>query len=67
MERAKEYRGYALSWQEPPAISRAWVVNVTSDNRDLQEMIGKSSAAFSGLTRDDAIADAKAFVDKLLG
>jgi hypothetical protein len=67
MERQKEYRRYALSWQEPPATSGAWVVKVTSDNRDLQEMIGKSSAVFCCQTRDDAIVDAKAFVDMLLG
>jgi hypothetical protein len=67
MQRQKEYRHYVISWQEPPEISAAWVVNVASEGRDLQEKIGKSSAVFSGQTRDDAIRNAKAFIDMLQG
>jgi hypothetical protein len=67
MQRRKEYRRYVISWLEPPAISAAWVVNVASEGRDLRDKIGKSSAVFSGQTRDDAISNAKAFIDMLQG
>ena len=67
MQRRNEYRGYVISWQEPPEISAAWVVNVASEGRDLQDKIGKNSAVFSDRTRDDAIANAKAFIDMLVG
>jgi hypothetical protein len=67
MQRRKEYRSYLISWQEPPEISAAWIVNVASEGRGLQDKIGKSSAVFSGRTRDDAITNAKAFIDMLVG
>jgi hypothetical protein len=67
MQRQKEYRGYLISWQEPPETSAAWVVNVASEGRGLQDKIGKNSAVFCGRTRDDAIANAKAFIDMLVG
>ena len=62
MERRKEHRGYVLSWQEPPL----WLVKVASDNRDLQDKIGTGALVVSGQTRDDAVAKAKGFVDRLL-
>jgi glyoxylase-like metal-dependent hydrolase (beta-lactamase superfamily II) len=66
MERRKEHRGYIISWQEPPMTSAEWVVNVASNERDLQNKIGKSAKVITGQTRDDAIANAKAFIDMLL-
>jgi hypothetical protein len=47
--------------------SAEWIANVASDDRDLQNKIGKSAEVISGQTRDEAIANAKAFIDMLLG
>jgi hypothetical protein len=66
MERRKEHRGYIISWQEPPMNSAEWIANVASDDRDLQNKIGKSAEVIPGQTRDEAIANAKAFIDMLL-
>ena len=40
--------------------SAEWIANVASDDRDLQNKIGKSAEVIPGQTRDDAIANAKA-------
>lgn len=66
MEKREEYRGYAISWQEPPMTSAEWVVNVASDDRHLQDRIGKGAKVISGQSRDDAITKAKAYIDGLL-
>ena len=66
MERRKEHHGYTISWQEPPLTSAEWVVNVASYDRGLQDRIGKGAKVISGQTRDDAIANAKTFIDGLL-
>lgn len=67
MQKRKEYRSCLISWQEPPEISAAWIVNVPSEGRGLQDKIGKSSAVFSSRTHDDAITNAKAFIDMRMG
>lgn len=63
MHKQEEYQAYVLSWQQPPLTAAEWVANVASENRELQERIGKGSKAISGNTFEDAIAKAKAFVD----
>ena len=48
MDKQEKYRGYVISWQEPPMTSAEWVVNVASEDRHLQERIGKGAEVISG-------------------
>ncbi len=67
MELREDYRGYVISWQEPRMMSAEWVVNVASEDRWLQDKIGKGAKVISGQSRSQTVAKAKSFIDGLLG
>jgi hypothetical protein len=60
------WEGQWRSEKNTGATSAEWVVNVASDDRRLQDRIGKGAKVISGQSRDDAITKAKAYVDGLL-
>jgi hypothetical protein len=62
----REYRGFVLSWHEPPLTGAAWVVNVAAEVRGLQSGIGNGAEVIPGPSRDEAIAKAMTYVDGLL-
>lgn len=64
----EKYHGFLLSWQDPPLMSNMWQVHVSPDDHSLLDLIGKPGGEIiSGHSYDEAIAKARAFVDRLLG
>jgi hypothetical protein len=58
------YRGFEISWQEPPMTGAAWSANIATNDRQLLEMIGRSGAkVIQSPTRDEMLASAKATIN----
>jgi hypothetical protein len=68
MNKAEAYRGFTISWQEPPQTSAKGTANVASEDPRLHALMGRHGASvIDGRTRDDMIARAKASIDSMLG
>jgi hypothetical protein len=65
--RTEEYRGYQITWQEPPMSGANWSANVATESAFLFALMRRnSSKVIQGRTRDDMLAEAKAYIDTLL-
>lgn len=62
VEKREDYRGYVITWTEPPLTSNRWTANVASDSANLLEAIG-GLIVVSGATRDDAVRNARKIID----
>jgi hypothetical protein len=66
MNKSQDYKGFEISWQEPPMSSAKWTANVGSDDTRLYtKMARHGSQVIDGQTRDEMIANAKACIDGL--
>jgi len=64
--KSEPYRGFTISWQEPPVTSAKWTANVASDSMQLNALTGRNGAAvIDGRTREEMLAAAKKYVDDL--
>lgn len=64
MEAREEYKGFILSWQEPPIMGNMWQVTLCTDSWNLSAYLGSSgSIIFSGRDYDDAKTKARNHVD----
>jgi hypothetical protein len=60
------YRGFQISWQEPPV--NKWTANVASESMSLMRLMKQNgSKVIEGRDRDGMIASAKKYIDGLLG
>jgi hypothetical protein len=68
MNKTELYKGFTISWQEPPQTSAKWTANVASEDRRLYDLMGRKGAEIiDGNTRDEMLIKARQYVDKLLG
>ncbi len=66
--KTEDYRGFVISWQEPPLTSASWTANVTTNDRHLYALMGQSgSKVIDGRTREAMHAGARQYIDGLLG
>lgn len=66
-DKSENYRGFIISWDEPPMMGR-WTANVASDQPNLLALMKQNgSKVIEGRDRDDVIAAAKKYIDGLLG
>jgi hypothetical protein len=65
MNKTEDYKGFEISWQEPPQTSAKWTANVGSTNPRLFNKMGGRVEIIDGQTRDEMIANAKAFIHGL--
>jgi hypothetical protein len=66
--RNEAYEGFVISWQEPPQTSAKWSANVATDSFQLLQLMGgNGSKVIDAHTREEMIADAKQYIDNLLG
>ena len=56
---ARCYRGFIVSWEEPPVSANKWDINVSPEDR---EKLGKTEG-ITGATLEDAWAKARKFID----
>ena len=60
------YKGYEISWPDPPMTSAKWTANVGSNDPHLYAEMGTHGLkVIDGQTRDEMIANAKAYIDGL--
>lgn len=60
------YRGFQISWQEPPV--NKWTANVASESLSLMHLMKQNgSKVIEGRDRNDMIAAAKKYIDGLVG
>jgi hypothetical protein len=69
VQKIENYRGFVITWEEPPARADRWVANVATESRDLLELMNRNGASkvIDGSTREEMIANAKKYIDELLG
>lgn len=64
----ENYRGFVITWQEPPLTGAGWSANVATESPRLFALMGRPSAkVIRGRARGEMIAEARAYVDSLLG
>ena len=61
-----EYRGYDLSYEQPPEMGGMFQVSVASNDKNLMAKLGPSGEIISGKDMEDAILNARRFVDEML-
>jgi hypothetical protein len=65
--KSMDYRGFTISWQEPPLTSAQWTANVASESPQLYALMARSGAqVIDGHDRDDMLATSKMYIDSLL-
>ena len=65
--KSMDYRGFTVSWQEPPLTSAQWTANVASESPQLYAVMARSGAqVIDGHDRDDMLATSKMYIDSLL-
>jgi hypothetical protein len=66
MERLQEqYKGYIISYLKVPLVGNMFQVNVGSEDRNLILRLGHENHVISGRDYPDAIAKAKAIIDRI--
>ena len=67
IHKTEEYRGFTISWQEPPMTSAQWTANVASKSPLLYALMARNGAqVIDGHNRDDMLATSKMYIDSLL-
>jgi hypothetical protein len=67
-DKTEDYRGFVISWDEPPMIGGIWNANVATDSPQLFALTRRNSAeVIQAQTRDEMLAKAKQYIDRLLG
>ena len=67
MTKAEDYKGFIVSWEEPPLTSAYWTANVASDDANLNALMGHGGAeVINGRTRDDMLDKARSYIDGLV-
>jgi|HubBroStandDraft_6_1064221.scaffolds.fasta_scaffold492582_1 hypothetical protein len=65
-DKSDDYKGFIISWDEPPMFPDAWRANVASESLSLLALMKQSgSKVIEGRDRDDMIAAAKKYIDGL--
>lgn len=59
------YRGFIISWQEPPMMGGRWTANVATNDPKLLHLLKGGAAVIDGKDRDDMIAASKKYIDGL--
>ena len=64
---SQDYRGFTITWPDPPFTSAKWTANVASESLHLFNLMGRSGAEIiDGRTRNEMLANAQRYIDKLL-
>src|SRR5271163_4674595 len=62
----ENYRGFTISWQEPPLTGAKWTANVASESPHLLNLMGRNgSEVIDSRTRNEMLAEAKKYIDGL--
>ena len=73
MERREIYRGFEIRWEDPPRTTAGWELNIASEDRALLERMysfegeKRGSKVITGANLEGALAEAKAFIDRVAG
>jgi hypothetical protein len=63
----EHYKGFIISWQEPPMIGGTWSANVATNSPQLLALMGRNGAeVIQAQNRDEMLAKAKQYIDRLL-
>jgi hypothetical protein len=66
MEKNEAYRGFTITWQEPPLTTAYWTANVASEHRHLYVLMKHPGAEIiNGRTRDEMLDAARKYIDRL--
>ncbi len=66
IHKTENYRGFIISWQEPPMMGDGWSAIVATESRQLLSLMGRNGAeVIKARTRDEMIATAKRYIDGL--
>jgi hypothetical protein len=64
--KSEDYKGFTISWQEPPITSAKWTANVATDSPRLSALMGRNGAEVKdGRSRDEMMAEAKRYIGAL--
>jgi DNA-binding XRE family transcriptional regulator len=64
-DRILHYKGYELRFPKIPIFPNKWTINLCSNDPRLFNKLGSRNIVIDGRTREEAIANAKTYVDEL--
>jgi hypothetical protein len=65
--KTENYRGFIISWREPPMMGDGRTANVATDSRQLLSLMGRNGAeVINAPTSDEMITKAQRYIDRLL-
>lgn len=67
MMKTEDYKGFTISWPEPPETGAGWTANVASGDPGLYALLHCRGAEVKvGRTCEEMLAEAKKYIDALL-
>ena len=66
MTRVEERRGFAILLEEPPSTKSLWAAKVTTGDPILFAELEERVQVCLACTREGALSDARAFIDKVM-
>jgi hypothetical protein len=73
MQMQEMYKGFEIRWEEPPATGAGWMMNIAGSTEDLMRTLrhaqkgSHGSKVITGSSCDAGLAQARAFIDAMLG
>ena len=66
MQIGDHYKGFVITWVEPPVSAHEWVLNINAKDKNKAGLtkLGRTGV-IKGATLDEAMAKAKQFIDEL--
>ena len=71
MKKELGHKGFVIGWNEPPLVAGKWQVGIASNSRNLMSLLqqktgNKGAHVIDGQGFEDAIKNARAFIDGLV-
>jgi hypothetical protein len=61
-----DYRGFVISWLEPPLASDKWTANIATENASFLRRMSRGPTVITGRTRVEMFARARSWIDRLI-
>jgi hypothetical protein len=62
-----DYRGFVISWLEPPPATDKWTANISTEDAFFLRKMSRGPSVITGRTRTEMLARARSWINKLIG
>jgi hypothetical protein len=62
-----DYRGFVISWPEPPPATDKWTANISTEDAFFLRKMSRGPSVITGRSRTEMLARARSWINKLIG